>query len=272
MLHVRNFLLLFALTGCTPSIPATAASSGGTVTTGTADVSGASPSAPARVAKSQAQAGVPSQAQTLAQITRASSSESMPEAAPEFWVGRAYELNGVHHYTGFAYFAGPDAAPDTKALLAQSTFIAVGTGASAWKHVVTQAAAGEFGARGGALAVDSSRAMHSFPTADGRLLLAVPVDGPIEQGVVTKAYEVLLRSSDGRWSPAGTIEAGWDDSAGCDEGRAYPCAPAQGALRFAQGHGAWPDVVVELTRTRPTSMQAHRYRFDERRAVYVSSD
>lgn len=272
MLHVRNVALLIALAGCTPSTPSTVASSEISVRTGTAEASAADPVVPVRVSKPQARAPMPTEAQILAEIARAASSDSMPEALPEFWVGHVYELQGVRHYTGFAYFSGADAAPDTKAVLAQASFIDTGTAAPDWKHVVTQASAGEFGARGRALAVDSNRSIQSFPIADGRLLLAIPVDGPIEQGVVPKLYEILLRSSDGRWIPAGPIEAGWDDSAGCDEGRAFPCSPAQGELRFTRRDGVWPDIVVELTRALPSSKQTHHYRFDERHAIYVSSD
>ena len=204
---------------------------------------------------------------------RSSSYEVGNGSRATYWFGHTYELNGKRYYTGFVEQSPDhlgsdvqDDPPSAKATLTQATFTAPpGKG---WVFIGAQRFVGEVGARGRADQVDDSRAPVSRPAAAGRLLLAVPTNAAIEQGTVQKNYEVLLRAPDGAWSHVGTVSAGLDDSAGCDQGRAFPCAPVTGRFSFDAG-GDMPAVRVELAPA--DSKAAPRtvfYRFDPATSMY----
>lgn len=194
-----------------------------------------------------------------------------------FWFGHAYQVDGKRYYTGFVEQSpdhlGPgapeDDPPSAKATLTQATFVLRDSSAG-WKFVGAQRSIGEVGGRGHADAVDASREPLMQPIARRRLLVAVPTDAAIEQGTVQKNYELLLRTPDGAWSHVGTVNAGHDDSAGCDEGRAFPCTATTGRISFGSGGGDMPAIRVALQPVAPQAPAAQvlTYQFDPATSKY----
>lgn len=192
-----------------------------------------------------------------------------------FWFGQRYEVSGAAYYTGFVeqtpdHFDGSTGdPPSAKATLTQATFVAPGRSAT-WQFVGAQRFVGEVGTRGQADAPDPSRPALLRQIGSDRLLLGVPTNAAIEQGVVQKNYEFLLRGADGAWSHVGTINAGQDDSAGCDGGRVFPCAPASGRITFEQGGGDMPAITVRLEpgSSDRSSARTVTYRFDAVTSTY----
>lgn len=194
-----------------------------------------------------------------------------------YWYGQAYDVAAQHYFTGFVaqspdHFgkaADAEDPPAARATLTQATFKS-GSAAEPWTVVAAQHSVGEFGARGQADGVDGSRKAEIFSIGSGRIVLAVPTDAPIEQGTVQKNYEVVVRASDGAWSYAGTVPAGVDDSAGCDQGRAFPCAAMRGRLEFVPG-SSMPDIEVTLQPLAPVKKSAGSklvYRLDPKSSLY----
>jgi len=167
-----------------------------------------------------------------------------------FWYGHSYTTNDTRYFSGFAYQspAHPpgteevDDPPSAKATLTQATFRLEN---SRWAKVVTQRDLGDLGARGRADSVDAKRSVQSYTVAPNQFVLAVPTDAQIEQGVVQKNYEILRHEPDGHWNYFGTIEAGTDDSAGCDGGRVFPCNAVSGKIAFVAAEGM-PEIRVTL--------------------------
>ena len=191
-----------------------------------------------------------------------------------FWFGQRYEVSGAAYYTGFVeqtpdHFDGStDDPPSAKATLTQATFVAP-SGSATWQFVGAQRFVGEVGTRGQADAPDPSRPALVQQIGSDRLLLGVPTNAAIEQGVVQKNYEFLLRGIDGAWSHVGTIHAGHDDSAGCDGGRVFPCAPVSARITFEQG-GDMPAITVRLEpgSSDRSSARTVTYRFDAAASTY----
>ena len=215
-----------------------------------------------------AQAMTPPDAQRVVDEILKAAPQDIAPGAPEFWFGHSYTFRGVPHYTGFAYFPGTT-APAATAVLADATFLASGTGrAATWAPVISEPDIGAVGGRGRAYGIDTGRQATSSTSRDGRLVLAIPVDGAIEQGVVPKLYEVLIRTPDARWHHAGTLDAGFDDSAGCDEGRAFRCAPVRGELKFDGPRASVPDILITLRTAGNEPPQSARYGFDPNTSTY----
>lgn len=197
-----------------------------------------------------------------------------------YWYGYGYDLDGTSYFTGFVqqspdHFAGDTAAddpPSAKATLTQATFVRAG--GNGWTFRGAQRSIGEVGSRGRADAVDESRPPIVHRLDGGRLLLGVPTDGAIEQGTVLKNYELLLRRPDGAWAHVGTLNAGQDDSAGCDGGRIFPCSPISGQIFIdADDQGDMPRLRVVLTHgaSRRDDRQTVIYRFDKSSSSYVTA-
>ncbi|WP_460830694.1 hypothetical protein [Lysobacter humi (ex Lee et al. 2017)] len=202
-------------------------------------------------------------------IARAGDATQAPSQTPELWAKDVYAVDGVQHFTGFAYFPG-NPEPTATAVLGQVTYLlSASKSGTKWKEVLAEPNIGSIGARGRAYAVDRGRPVVTAAIGAQHRVVAVPVDGAIEQGVVPKLYEILVRTADARWHHAGTLEAGADDSAGCDDGHAYPCAPIKGSIAFAPKQGGLPDIVVTLSgRGAPGAPREH-YRYDPHTRQYT---
>lgn len=194
-----------------------------------------------------------------------------------YWYGHTYQVDGKAHFTGFVEQSpdriGTDPSaedpPSAKATLTQATFTS-DAAHSGWTFVGAQRSIGEVGSRGRADAVDTERTPVTHEIAPGRLLLAVPTNAAIEQGTVQKNYEVLLRGAEGKWAHVGTINAGHDDSAGCDGGRVFPCAPVTGRMTFERDANGMPAIRVSLEpgTAKAPAARVVRYRFDTSTSTY----
>lgn len=210
----------------------------------------------------------PAESTVVERIARAGDATQAPRQTPVFWTADAYTVEGVRHFTGFAYF--PGAEPAETAVLGQVTYLlATPQIGATWKEVLAEPNVGSVGARGRAYAVDPRRAVVTSTPSPRDRIIAVPVDGAIEQGIVPKLYEILVRTADARWHHAGSIEAGADDSAGCDDGRAYPCAPIEGSLAFATTQGGLPDIIVTLAGGSAHDASREQYRYDPNTRRYT---
>lgn len=271
MYHGRSPLLAFALTltACSASAPPESTDP----VVASRDAAPRAVSASTRQTRPRAPLGAstrvpapPGPDEIVARLARATATTNeSPGQRPEYWTGHAYAVRGVPHYTGFAYASG-EANPMSTAVLGQVTYLASRTGAGAsWREVLVEPSIGSVGARGRAYAPDARRAVVEHATADGTRVVAVPVDGAIEQGAVPKLYDILVRSIDARWHHAGTVDAGVDDSAGCDEGRAYPCAPVKGTLTFSPTPRGLPDITVHLIGAQGPASDRYHYDSTARR-------
>lgn len=276
---VRTGLLLMslvALTGCSAASDQAAGSVSQTA------APSAAVQASDRAKSAVSPASEPSPAQVLEAIfhtpgDRSSSYEIANGSWASYWHGRTYEVEGSRYFTGFAEQSPDHAAdmeaddpPSAKAKLGQATFLSKD---GAWVLVGTQVAFGQVGGRGRADAVDKKRDAVVRAVGGGRILLAIPTDAAIEEGTVGKNYELFLRQTDGKWSHVGTVAAGSDDSAGCDDGRAFPCAPTTGRLEIPTSDGAMPGLTVTLTNggAKPGTPQQVIYRFDPNSSQYRST-
>lgn len=193
-----------------------------------------------------------------------------------YWFGYAYDVAGKRYYTGFVEQtpdhlganADADDPPAAKATLTQATFVRNSSHAD-WDFVGAQRFVGEVGGRGRADAPDETRRAVLHDVSPGRFLLAVPTNAAIEQGTVQKNYEVLLRANDGAWAHVATVNAGVDDSAGCDGGRVFPCAGTTGHIEFVTTRDM-PSIRVTLSPQGNTSSREHTvtYTFDSASSTY----
>lgn len=177
-----------------------------------------------------------------------------------YWYGHAFELAGTRYFTGFAYdtpekFEGDDGMPDPGqgVNLTHATFRHAGDAAKPWVFDGAELSIGEFGTREQANEVDKSRTPVSTTTPDGRYVLAVPTRS-FENGVASTSFDVfafqpgeLQNAGDTHWRHLGTLAAGEDNGAACDDGQVMPCTKSQGELTFvAQGTGL-PSVRIART-------------------------
>ncbi len=184
------------------------------------------------------------------------------EATVSYWFGYEFTLKGKHYFTGFATRSdgpeGPDAETGVEVpgqvALAQATFVRTGdAGKPAWSTPDTDGYIGEFGGNDQPDAVDSTRKPQSQEIADGRLLLAIPTNS-FAQGVANSTYALFLFDPAGvdalpfrQWGYLGTVAAGVDNAAACDDGKVMPCAASTGTLSFQlPGQAGLPEVRIAL--------------------------
>lgn len=179
-----------------------------------------------------------------------------------YWFGHAFDFNGKHYFTGFASKSRDSDGPDGddagmmepgRVAISQATFErSVVDGKADWKQVDTDGYVGQFGRNDRPEELDPSRSVQSHATADGRLLLAVPTRDFVN-GTAVKMFALLLFDPGDvdtlgfrHWGYVGSIPAGADNNAACDEGRAMPCVRSDGTLSFE------PQVDAGLPRLRIT--------------------
>lgn len=203
-----------------------------------------------------------------------------------FWYGHRFEVAGKHYYTAFVYQTpekyGNDPAedypdPDVPAAITQATFVLEDDGkAKRWNLVGAQRHIGDFGANEKGPTIDAQSKPATYRTADGHEVLSVPAWVSAPGGIRQETAELfLLTPADLRWTHAGSLNIGEDNSAGCESDAASrtPCAHSEGTLRFEPSqNGAMPDVLVAMTGTdigeqgQVRKLDAHeaitRYRFN----------
>lgn len=168
-------------------------------------------------------------------------------ATVSYWYGHAFDFKGKHYFTGFASKTEGDEGPDGDAgmmepghvAISQATFVRVDEdGKQAWSQPDTDGYVGEFGRNGRAEELDTSRQVQSHPTEDGRLLIAIPTRD-FMNGTDVRMFALFLFDPDSvdslgfrQWGYLGSIAAGDDNSAACDEGHVMPCVASTGVLSF----------------------------------------
>lgn len=184
-------------------------------------------------------------------------------ATVSYWYGYDFALKGKHYFTGFATRSGGTEGPDAEAgvmepghvAIAQATFIRTEeAGKPIWSKPDTDGYVGEFGSNDQPDEVDSTRKPQSQEIADGRLLVAIPTRH-FAQGVANATYALFLFDPDNaddlsfrEWGYLGTVAAGDDNSAACDDGKVMPCAASTGTLSFeAPGQAGLPGVKIALS-------------------------
>ena len=210
-----------------------------------------------------------------------------------YWYSYAFDLNGRHYYTGFAYDVprgsdGPNdmPSPDTKVAIAQATFERVDPeGAGPWSLVGAARRIGLFGGSGKGYAIDDARQPRSTPTSTGKLLLAAPT-WYLASGTRVGSYELFLfdpNAQGARWRYLGNVEAGEDNGAACDEkdGGRIACVKSIGALAFVPQNGSdMPLVRLAMSGTAIDDSgkvrtlgpaDAVAYRYNPARQSYVTS-
>ena len=211
-----------------------------------------------------------------------------------YWFGHEFELQGQRYFTGFGYKTSekiegdsdkPSVDVEDSVAISQATFQQQSKdGKSAWSLKQTDGYVGEFGANDKPPQVDPKRKAQSHKTQDGKLLLAVPMLTFVS-GVSVSEFGMFLFdplvSGDRQnrsWSYVGSVAAGEDNSAACDEGKVMPCVSSSGVLSFEEGKAnTLPTLQVSLKGTVITSpgktgelgpKDSLKYHYDEALGIY----
>lgn len=215
-------------------------------------------------------------------------------AVANYWFGYSFDLDGRHWYTGFAYntpeiYGAKDEnavpAPAARVNITQATFYKDSAGSDKeWTLDGADQTVGEFGAYERAGEIDKNRKVEKQPTADGRLLLAIPTTF-FANGIRSSEYEVFLfdpadldleaNLGRERWAYVGNLQAGENNDADCGEdadGR--PCRRSEGTLRFGPaGRDGLPAILIAMTATGPDAGEktgTTEYRYDTSKKQYVA--
>lgn len=169
-----------------------------------------------------------------------------------YWYGHAFDLNGHHYFTGFAYdtpnkyaeqekAAAP--APDARVTLTEATFEwTTDSGVAGWNMVESERSIGEFGGYEKADAIDDKEPAVSTTTPDGHIVLAVPT-WYLASGTRIKSFSLFVyqrtnassNPDDTDWTYAGNVFRGNDNGASCDAdgtGNHIPCVAGASTLTF----------------------------------------
>lgn len=183
-------------------------------------------------------------------------------AIVSYWYGQVFDLKGKHYFTGFTSKTEGEEGPDAEAgmmepgnvAIGQATFVQGGTAdAPAWVQLDTDGYVGEFGRNDQPEPLDTARKAQTHALEDGRMLLAVPTRD-FNEGVAMSGYAIFLFDPDNvdklsfrRWGYLGSIHAGDDNSASCEDGAVTPCAVSTGTLAFGAVSGGLPTLTVSLS-------------------------
>ncbi len=217
-----------------------------------------------------------------------------------YWFGHAFESEGTHYYTGFAWETAPryakpadaesqeEPGPGTRVNLAEATFVLTDPASDKpWKFRGMEPTIGEFGAYERGEDVDTRRKPLEHRTPAGKLLLAVPTTS-FDNGITSDGYTLLVfnperlkNDIDGHvWTYVGGLLTGEDNSAACADGDVMPCTSSKGELVFSQdGRQDMPTVTVKPSGTTISGPNKTRqlgaadvtaYAFDAAAKAYVA--
>ncbi|CAB3629454.1 hypothetical protein [Achromobacter pestifer] len=213
-----------------------------------------------------------------------------------YWFGHAFESEGKHYYTGFAWQTaarygkeGEDqVGPGTQVNITESTFVLNDpTSERPWKFRGMEHSIGEFGAYETGEEVDTRRKPLEHRTPAGKLLLAVPTSS-FGNGITSDGYALLVfnperlkEDTDGNvWTYVGSVLTGEDNSAACADGDVMPCTNSEGELTFtADGSNDMPRLTVKPTGTTISGPNKTRqlgaadithYSYDAAKKQYIS--
>ena len=183
-------------------------------------------------------------------------------ATVSYWYGHTFDLNGEHYFTGFTTSSVGTEGPEADSSTMEPGHVAIGqvtlvqkdqNSQAGWSQIAADGFVGEFGQSDQPETIDDTRDAVSHVLPDGRLLLGVPTR-LFDDGVAVSAYAMLVFDRAGQpqtpfrmWTYAGTIQAGSDNSAACEDG-VLTCAVSTGQLSFEPSDGAaLPDIRVALS-------------------------
>lgn len=261
--HIAPTLVALILTlgACTNDAPANATQTEGATSARTSPSTAIAPDAEPRVPTTP-----PSPGHILADIydQKGDGSASYAlddETVVEFWHGESFTLSGKHYYAGFADhvskagLADGSPQPEMGVRLTTATYVAdVVNGKPVWKLFHAQPSdIGSFGAYARPDAIDPARATQRYVTKAGHLLLAIPT-GRVDGGVKTTGYAILFfdpaKSDYQGWQYFGSVPAGEDNSASCDDEGTVKCAASKGTLTFvAPRSGSIPAMRIAMRGT-----------------------
>lgn len=179
-----------------------------------------------------------------------------------YWFGYPFELGGEQYFTGFTSRSAGTEGPLADSTTMEPGHVAIGqvtlvkaerSGQPGWSQIATDGFVGEFGRLDQPELIDESRRAVSEALEDGRLILAVPTR-LFSDGVATPSYAMFVFDRKGQpqapfrmWTYAGTVAAGTDNSAACEDG-VLTCVVSKGELRFEPAtEGALPTIRIALT-------------------------
>ncbi|VWC66767.1 hypothetical protein BLA18110_01657 [Burkholderia lata] len=187
-----------------------------------------------------------------------------------YWYGHAFDLNGNHFFTGFAYdtpnkyaeqekTAAP--APDARVTITEATFEwTTDGGVAGWNMVGSERSIGEFGGYEKADTIDDKEPAVSMTTPNGQIVLAVPT-WYLASGTRIKSFSMFVyqrtnatsNPDDTDWTYAGNVFRGNDNGAACDAdgtGNHVPCVTGSSTLTFLPAVGRdWPRLRVAMKGT-----------------------
>lgn len=183
-----------------------------------------------------------------------------------YWHGHAFEIDGKHYFTGFAYATrerfpadgGHTPGPGDRVDLSHATLQLTDPGAAKpWTFLGAEPFIGSFGAYDRGNEVDEVRRSQEFRTVDGRLVLAVPT-WSFQSGERIDSFDVFVFNpadevapGQKHWTYLGNVVTGGDNSASCgEEAGMAPCVASKGVLEFIpSGAGGLPGIRVERSGT-----------------------
>ncbi|XYD09182.1 hypothetical protein R1A27_00710 [Methylobacterium sp. NMS12] len=201
----------------------------------------------------------------------------------EFWTAAMFSTETGSRFTGFVTVPAPgeDAAAPDRRSVAAATYVLKDM---RWRLEGVQVLSGRIGTGnrdGGAPEVDERLGAVVRPLSRGRLLMGLRLTVYGTAG--SQGFSFLLlqfRDAPARWTLAGEVAAGADETAGCAED---PCrlGSSTGRLEILpedpRDPAAWPPVRVTLSGTLPgadgtprpaTDRDARVYRFDPAAGTY----
>ncbi len=179
-----------------------------------------------------------------------------------YWYGYSFDLKGEHYFTGFTSRSDGAEGQESDGMTTDPEHVSIGqatlvktnqAGKEAWSQIAKDGFVGEFGKLSQPETVDESRRAVSHELPDGRLLLGVPTR-LFEDGTAISTYAMFLFDRNGLpqtpfrvWTYVGTIQAGSDNSAACEDG-VLTCAVSTGELSFEpSADGVLPRIRVALS-------------------------
>lgn len=202
-----------------------------------------------------------------------------------YWFGFPFELDGTRYFTGFAWETPEDfsdskepkyPSPEDSVTITQATFTANPPGSEKpWKFKENQHSVGEFGGNARGNALDDSRKPQSIRTSEGNLLVAVPT-WYLVSGTRMENFDLLLfnphsleMTDNKRWTYVGSLYAGEDNSAACDNDGTggLKCVKRTGTLAFA-AHEGDPMPTLNVTVSGGPQAEVAEYRYDAVQKTY----
>jgi hypothetical protein len=202
-----------------------------------------------------------------------------------YWFGFPFELDGTRYFTGFAWetpenFSDPKEprypSPDDTVTITQATFVATPPGSEKpWTFKENQHSVGEFGGNARGNTLDESRKPQSIRTSEGNLLVAVPT-WYLVSGTRMENFDLLLfnphsleMTDKKRWTYLGSLYAGEENSAACDNDGTggLKCVKKTGTLAFAS-HDGDPMPTLNVTVSGGPEAEVTEYRYDAAHTTY----